>query len=103
MPRAYGHRLVRVLAIAARDGRPSCPNHPLSDTRSEGGPSFVDCGQLSSDWEKNEGVIRQADARGMGIALMRPMRSGVCQPLVRQGFLPIDIPEVDRLLLDYVL
>lgn len=56
-----------------------------------------------SDWENNEGVIRQADAQGMGIVLMRPMTSGVFQRLMKQVFPQIDTLEVGRLLLNYVL
>jgi aryl-alcohol dehydrogenase-like predicted oxidoreductase len=59
--------------------------------------------QHPSDWENNEGVIRQADAQGMGIVLMRPMTSGVFQRLMAQAFPQIDTFEVGRLLLNYVL
>jgi len=56
-----------------------------------------------SDWENGEGVIRRADAQGMGIVLMRPMTSGVFQRLMKQTFPQIDTFEVGRLLLNYVL
>jgi aryl-alcohol dehydrogenase-like predicted oxidoreductase len=56
-----------------------------------------------SDWENNEGVIRQADARGMGIVLMRPLTSGVFQRLMADTFPEIDVLDVGRLLLNYVL
>jgi predicted aldo/keto reductase-like oxidoreductase len=56
-----------------------------------------------SDWENGEGVIRQADAQGMGIILMRPLTSGVFQRLMKQTFPQIDTLEVGRLLLNYVL
>jgi aryl-alcohol dehydrogenase-like predicted oxidoreductase len=59
--------------------------------------------QHPSDWENNEGVIRQADAQGMGIVLMRPLTSGVFQRLMRQAFPQINILDVGRLLLNYVL
>ena len=59
--------------------------------------------QHPSDWENNEGVIRQADAQGMGIVLMRPLTSGVFQRLMAQTFPEIDVLEVGRLLLNYVL
>jgi aryl-alcohol dehydrogenase-like predicted oxidoreductase len=59
--------------------------------------------QHPSDFENNEGVIRQADARGMGIVLMRPLTSGVFQRLMTQTFPQIDTLEVGRMLLNYVL
>jgi aryl-alcohol dehydrogenase-like predicted oxidoreductase len=59
--------------------------------------------QHPSDWENNEGIIRQADAQGMGIVLMRPMTSGVFQRLMAQAFPQIDVLDVGRLLLNYVL
>jgi hypothetical protein len=34
----------------------------------------VDCYHHSSDWENNEGVIRQADALGMGIILLQSQK-----------------------------
>ena len=59
--------------------------------------------QHPSDFENNEGVIRQADAQGMGIILMRPLTSGVFQRLMKQTFPEIDGERVGRLLLNYVL
>lgn len=59
--------------------------------------------QHPSDWENNRGIIRQADALGMGIVLMRPMTSGVFQRLMAQFFPQIAAEEVGRLLLTYVL
>jgi aryl-alcohol dehydrogenase-like predicted oxidoreductase len=59
--------------------------------------------QHPSDFENNEGVIRQADAQGMGIILMRPLTSGVFQRLMKQAFPEIDTERVGRLLLNYVL
>jgi aryl-alcohol dehydrogenase-like predicted oxidoreductase len=59
--------------------------------------------QHPSDWENNEGVIRQADALGMGIILMRPLTSGVFQRLMAEAFPEIDVLDVGRLLLNYVL
>ena len=59
--------------------------------------------QDPSDFENNEGVIRQADAQGMGIVLMRPMTSGVFQRLMARTFPEIDTLDVGRLLLNYVL
>ena len=59
--------------------------------------------QHPSDWETGEGIIRQADAQGMGIVLMRPMTSGVYQRLMAQAFPEIDVLDVGRLLLNYVL
>ncbi|MBC8444508.1 MAG: hypothetical protein H8D77_00110 [Chloroflexi bacterium] len=59
--------------------------------------------QHPSDWENKEGVIRQADAQGMGIVLMRPLTSGVFQRLMTDTFPEIDVLDVGRLLLNYVL
>jgi aryl-alcohol dehydrogenase-like predicted oxidoreductase len=59
--------------------------------------------QHPSDWHNGEGIIRQADAQGMGIVLMRPMTSGVFQRLMAQAFPQIDVLDVGRLLLNYVL
>jgi aryl-alcohol dehydrogenase-like predicted oxidoreductase len=59
--------------------------------------------QHPSDFENNEGVIRQADAQGMGIILMRPLTSGVFQRLMKQAFPEVDTERVGRLLLNYVL
>ena len=47
--------------------------------------------------------MRQADAQGMGVVLMRPMTSGVFQRLMARAFPQIDPLEVGRLLLNYVL
>jgi aryl-alcohol dehydrogenase-like predicted oxidoreductase len=59
--------------------------------------------QHPSDWETGEGVIRQAEAQGMGIVLMRPLTSGVFQRLMAEAFPQIDVLDVGRLLLNYVL
>ncbi len=59
--------------------------------------------QHPSDWENNEGIIRQAEAQGMGIILMRPMTSGVFQRLMAETLPGIDQEAVGRLLLNYVL
>jgi len=59
--------------------------------------------QHPSDWHNNTGVIRQADEQGMGIILMRPLTSGVFQRLMADVFPEIDVLDVGRLLLNYVL
>jgi predicted aldo/keto reductase-like oxidoreductase len=59
--------------------------------------------QHPSDFETNEGIIRLADARGMGIILMRPMTSGVFQRLMAMTFPQVSEEEVGQLLLNYVL
>lgn len=59
--------------------------------------------QHPSDWETGAGIMRQAEAQGMGIVLMRPLTSGVFQRLMAQAFPQIDPLEVGRLLLNYVL
>jgi predicted aldo/keto reductase-like oxidoreductase len=59
--------------------------------------------QHVSDWHNNTGIIRQAEERGMGIILMRPLTSGVFQRLMAEVFPEIDVLRVGRLLLNYVL
>jgi aryl-alcohol dehydrogenase-like predicted oxidoreductase len=59
--------------------------------------------QHPSDWHNDEGIIRQADAQGMGVILMRPLTSGVFQRLMAETFPGIDTLQVGRLLLNYVL
>ena len=59
--------------------------------------------QHPSDFETNQGIMRQADGQGMGIILMRSMTSGVFQRLMAQAFPQIDTLQVGRLLLNYVL
>jgi len=59
--------------------------------------------QHVSDWHNNTGIIRQADEQGMGIILMRPLTSGVFQRLMAEAFPEIDVLDVGRLLLNYVL
>jgi predicted aldo/keto reductase-like oxidoreductase len=59
--------------------------------------------QHVSDWHNNAGVIRDAHTRGMGIILMRPLTSGVFQRLMAEAFSAIDVLDVGRLLLNYVL
>ena len=59
--------------------------------------------QHPSDWHNDEGIIRQAEEQGMGIILMRPLTSGVFQRLMAEAFPEIDVLDVGRLLLNYVL
>jgi aryl-alcohol dehydrogenase-like predicted oxidoreductase len=59
--------------------------------------------QHPSDWHNNTGIIRQAEEQGMGIILMRPLTSGVFQRLMADAFPEIDVLDVGRLLLNYVL
>jgi hypothetical protein len=59
--------------------------------------------QHPSDWHNNTGVIRQAKGHEMGVILMRPLTSGVFQRLMAEAFPEIDVPDVGRLLLNYVL
>ena len=59
--------------------------------------------QHSSDFSHGQGIIRQADAKGMGIILMRPLTSGVFQKLMARAFPEIDVLDVGKLLLNYVL
>jgi aryl-alcohol dehydrogenase-like predicted oxidoreductase len=59
--------------------------------------------QHPSDFGNNQGIIRWADERGMGVILMRPLTSGIFQRLMARAFPQIDSLEVGRLLLNYVL
>jgi hypothetical protein len=59
--------------------------------------------QHPSDWHNNTGVIRQAKEQDMGVILMRPLTSGVFQRLMAEAFPEIDVLDVGRLLLNYVL
>ena len=65
--------------------------------------------QHPSDWHNNTGVIRQAEEQGMGVILMRPLTSGVFQRLIAEAWAAgaaapeIDVLDVGRLLLNYVL
>jgi len=59
--------------------------------------------QHPSDFENGEGIMRLADAQGMGIILMRPLTSGVFQRLMATTFPQIPEEQVGRLLLNYVL
>jgi aryl-alcohol dehydrogenase-like predicted oxidoreductase len=59
--------------------------------------------QHVSDWHNNTGIIRQAEEHEMGIILMRPLTSGVFQRLMAEAFPEIDVLDVGRLLLNYVL
>jgi hypothetical protein len=59
--------------------------------------------QHPSDWHNNTGVIRQAKEQEMGVILMRPLTSGVFQRLMAEAFSEIDVLDVGRLLLNYVL
>ena len=59
--------------------------------------------QHPSDWHNDTGVIRQAEEQGMGVILMRPLTSGVFQRLMTEAFPEIDVLDVGRLLLNYVL
>lgn len=62
----------------------------------------MDCNH-HSDRETNEGIIRQADSHALRIVLIRPMTSGIFQRLMADAFLQIDVLDVGRLLLNYVL
>lgn len=59
--------------------------------------------QHPSDWHNDTGVIRQAEEQGMEIILMCPLTSGVFQCLMADAFPEIDVLDVGRLLLNYVL
>jgi hypothetical protein len=76
---------------------------PAPGARSAESRLFVGCFHHSSDWHNDEGIIRQADAQGMGIVLMRPLTSGVFQRLMARTFPQVDVLDVGKLLLNYVL
>jgi hypothetical protein len=59
--------------------------------------------QHPSDFENNEGIIRQAEAQKMGVILMRPLTSGIFQRLMAMSFPEIAPERVGELLLNYVL
>jgi predicted aldo/keto reductase-like oxidoreductase len=59
--------------------------------------------QHASDWHNSQGIVRQAEERGMGIILMRPLTSGVIQRMMADGFPEIDILDVGHLPLHCVL
>jgi predicted aldo/keto reductase-like oxidoreductase len=59
--------------------------------------------QHPSDWHNNQGIIRQAEEQEMGIILMRALTSGVFQQLMAEASPEIDVLDVGRLLLNYVL
>jgi predicted aldo/keto reductase-like oxidoreductase len=59
--------------------------------------------QHPSDWHNDTGVIRQTEAQGMGVILMRPLTSIVFQRLMADAFPEIDVLDVGRLLLNYLL
>ena len=48
-------------------------------------------------------MIRQAKEQEMGVILMRPLTSGVFQRLMADAFPEVDVLDVGRLLLNYVL
>jgi aryl-alcohol dehydrogenase-like predicted oxidoreductase len=60
--------------------------------------------QHTCDHVNDAGVMREAEARGMGIVTMRTLTSGIFQKLMRQVFPAALAPaELDRLCLGYVL
>jgi aryl-alcohol dehydrogenase-like predicted oxidoreductase len=60
--------------------------------------------QHTCDHVNDAGVMREAEARGMGIVTMRTLTSGIFQKLMRQEFPDAMAPaELDRLCLRYVL
>lgn len=60
--------------------------------------------QHACDFVNGRGVMLEAEARGMGIVVMRPLTSGTFQKLMRTSLVPPPAPEqVHRLLLQYVL
>lgn len=46
--------------------------------------------QHLGDWQNNTGVIRQTEAPGRGIILMRPLTSGILQRLMAEVFRETD-------------
>jgi len=59
--------------------------------------------QRASDFEKGHGIIRQADAQGIGVVVMRPLTGGVFMRLMASAFPEIAPDALGTLLLNYVL
>ena len=59
--------------------------------------------QHPSDYGNGQGIIRWADEQGMGVILMRPLTSGVFQKLMARTLPQVDMLDVGKLLLNYVL
>lgn len=59
--------------------------------------------QCACDFIDARGVMRQAEERGMGIAIMRPMTSGIFQRLMRASFPQLGEADLNAFLLNYVL
>ena len=59
--------------------------------------------QDSCDFIDGRGVMREAEAHRMGIVVMRPMTSGICQRLLPQVFPQLAGADLNAFLLNYVL
>jgi len=57
----------------------------------------------ASDFEKGHGIVRVADAQGMGIVVMRPLTGGVFMRLMSRYFPELDPNRIGEMLLNYVL
>jgi len=59
--------------------------------------------QDACDFIQPWGVMREAEAQGMGIAIMRPLTSGIFQRLMRSAFPELAEADLNGFLLNYVL
>lgn len=59
--------------------------------------------QGACDFINEQGVMREAEAKGMGIVIMRPMTSGIFQRLMKGAFPQLSEPDLGAFLLNYVL
>ncbi|MFB3881645.1 MAG: aldo/keto reductase [Armatimonadota bacterium] len=59
--------------------------------------------QGACDFINEQGVMREAEAQGMGIVIMRPMTSGIFQRLMKAAFPQLSEPDLGAFLLNYVL
>ena len=59
--------------------------------------------QGACDFINEQGVMREAEAQGMGIVIMRPMTSGIFQRLMNRAFPQLSEADLGAFLLNYVL
>lgn len=59
--------------------------------------------QCSCDFINEAGIIREAEAAGMGVVTMRTMTSGIFQRLMRRAFPQLADADLNAFLLNYVL
>jgi aryl-alcohol dehydrogenase-like predicted oxidoreductase len=59
--------------------------------------------QDACDFISERGAMREAEAQHMGIVIMRPMTSGICQSLLARAFPDLPKHDLNVFLLNYVL